>query len=204
MCQPAALTEAPATAARPCGWCGGAGFEPTEELGAVPCLTCNGGGYALITGDLGPTPAMRAAWAAKPMNAGLDILDDSHRPFTYDPNARRLTFHGKGGKSFQVAEFAADREFEGRAVELVDTVTTRPHHLIRGRLASSCDCEAGSYWKGERFAVEATVDGRRVEPFPSYGCRHGDWLHLAIEMGWLDLPEAEPVPAYPADFDPFA
>jgi hypothetical protein len=158
-----------------CDWCAGQGFEPNEESALIPCLLCNGTGYATATGDLGASRS------------------EKRRPYSYQPGCRRLTLGtGKRAASYTVAEFSPDREFPGRAFQLVKHAGGEVYSVLVGHEGVICDCAGKTYEASGKANYRAWLEDR--DQFKTLGCRHLDAVHVLLMGGWLDLPEATPTP----------
>lgn len=166
-----------------CDWCSGAGFEPTEELGLIPCLQCSGSGYATAEGDLGPSRSEKT------------------RPYRYEPGCRRLTLGaGKKAAAYTVGEFTPDAGFPGRAFQLLKA-DGEVYSVLVGRTGCLCDCAGTTYLSAAKANQRAFEVGEKT--YPTLGCKHLDCLSRLLREGWLDLPETTAVREEPAD-DPFA
>lgn len=151
-----------------CPACDGSAVEFSDEAEAVPCVLCNGTGWPLVVGDLGPTHS-----------AG-------RRVYAYRPGVGRLTVRaGKAVTRYAVAEFQPDAGFEGRAFRLVGDHGEVYSLLVGPRV--SCDCPAFVSAATARANDRASWEERPV--YRSLGCKHADCLVGLLEAGWLDLPE---------------
>jgi hypothetical protein len=161
-----------------CEFCSGAGIEFGAGGAPVPCLLCDGSGYATLLGDLGPTHTQ------------------PRRPFTYTPAARILSVGiGSRRTSYTIAKFRPDAGFEGRAFTLTKRDGTGHYSCLVGTTRGACDCAGAIYLSTEKANLRSWL--RDDREFPSAGCKHLDALRVLLEGGWLDLPEH--VPLYPSE-----
>lgn len=154
----------------PCSWCHGSKFEPDPDLSSLVCTLCDGGGLALISGDLGPTRSCPGG-----------------RPFTYNPGLRRLlVVRNRRAETYDVFEFVPDQvpgEARSRAWEVVKRSDGEVYHVRIGGNFSTCDCKG--------FVSEATAKGDRRawesgdEMYFSRGCIHLDALAQLVNDGAL-------------------
>ena len=168
-----------------CDWCTGAGFEPTEENGLIPCLACGGCGYATAHGDLGPSRS------------------EKKRPYSYAPGIRRLTLGTRAPRrepqTYTVTEFTPDAGFPGRAF-LLTKADGEVYSCLIGREGMICDCAGQSYAAAAKANQRAHEGGREL--FHTLGCKHLDAMYRLLTDGWLDLTAAD-MPTPEPTIDPF-
>lgn len=169
---PACRATDPATIPlRTCGWCSGAGIEPWEESGDIPCMECDSGGYEVVHGDLGATHAYRYG-----------------RAFTFNPGTRTFTVtRAKLTTTYRITEFVPDPVpgAECRAFRFEKQGGDEVYSLLvaDGRVVG-CDC-AGNTWKPTvRANWIAPLEER--QQFESLGCTHADSCDLLLRAGLLN------------------
>lgn len=148
----------------PCPWC--------RTLPAAECGFCEGGRYAPVAGDFGPTHSLRA------------------RPWTYNPGLRRLTVtRGRKREVYLIREFVPDElpgEGRTRAFRLLKQSDQSVYYLLTTRDAVMCDCAGSSYAASAKANQKAYFDGQRT--YVTAGCIHGDAIKVLLAAGLLDLP----------------
>ena len=156
-----------------CPFCDGSGREFSPADGAVPCLLCDGSGYATLMGDLGATHSQK------------------RRPFFYAPATRTLRIGtGKRAASYTVAEFRPAAGFEGRAFAIHKHDGSGHYACLVAADRASCDCAGKTYLNTDKANLRSYL--RDDREFASAGCKHLDALRLLLDGAWLDLPEHVP------------
>lgn len=160
---------------RACPACAGTCAQPTEEHQLVPCVGCEGGGWAPVAGELGGTRTYKT------------------RPFLFNPGTGLLTVTRRNKtERYSLKEFAASLDFPCRAFEVVRQSGERSgevYHLCVSRGGITCDCAGRSYEATARANAAAYYAGE--EQFPSAGCIHSDAVKLLLAAGLFDFPEGE-------------
>lgn len=160
---------------RPCAACAGTCAQPTEDHALVPCVGCEGGGWAPVAGDLGGTRTYKT------------------RPFLFNPGTGLLCVTRRNRtERYTLKEFAAELDFPARAFEVVRQTGERAgemYHLLVSRGGVTCDCAGRSWAATERANAAAFYAGQ--EQFPSAGCIHSDAVKLLLAAGLFDLPAGE-------------
>lgn len=156
-----------------CPACAGHCYQPTAT-GVETCPECSGGGYATVSGDLGPTHTYTKG-----------------RPFTFDPGHRILTVQrGKKIDGYRIAEFKPDDATPGarqRAFVCKRMTGERMgevYHLLATGDRVACDCAASTYESAHRANHRAQQAGKRT--YGTTGCIHCDAIQLLLRAGLLD------------------
>ena len=173
---PACVATTPdAIPLRVCEWCDGTTLENDEDCGAIPCLSCSGGGYADVSGDLGATHSYPT------------------RPFTLNPGNRRLTVtRDNKVETYVYFEFIGHPDADGpiRAFEFEKLSDHERYDVQVSRLDSEegpwvrCECK-GFVSEGTRRANER-ARGKGEGTYASLGCLHSDAVRLFLPAGLME------------------
>lgn len=179
-------TQSSSPALALCDFCGGSRTEPGDD--GIPCLNCQGSGYAPVAGDLGPSRT-----------------HPKGRPFVYYPGVGKLRVsRGKCGKDYTLVEFTPDivpGDLPARAFECRNSDSTI-YHILVNRGWMSCDCAGQTYAGSHKANQRAALRGDAVTE--THGCIHTDAVNLLLTLGLLDVPPDVAVDWVESDYDPFA
>jgi hypothetical protein len=158
-----------------CGTCFGSGSNFGADGEEMTCGACDGGGYAIVQGDLGPTRSCPKG-----------------RPFMFNPGLRTLTVVRRNkSEVYRLREYVPDQienERPTRAWELEKESSGEKRYVLVAQPGwHKCTCE-GFVSEASRHANErALAEGEGVR-FTA-GCVHLDSVLHLLWSGMLDVPQ---------------
>lgn len=161
---------------RVCGVCDGQGFMDGWPRGEPPflCLACEGGKFACVAGDLGPSRSQKT------------------RAFLFNPGLRRLWLTKRDGhqERYDIREFMADPDEFGpcRGFQCLRLSEGILYHLSVGANDRvTCDCMGALSDSSAKANYRAALANRPVVNAEGQGCSHGDFLDLAVKAGLMEV-----------------